>query len=410
MKTVPFSDILSSVCQLIGLDKTTLSDRSFSAVRDMTSRRIGSIWDREEWPDAIRSINTWTGNPVSEAFSDLGLLLLENGNDLLTESGMTFYLASGDTFKLTLSLDQTFKRVYLIDFSANAYRLNTIGVNDTIKINNPFYILKEDGTRHSVGDSSYNYTYTTADGANGKYITSVSIDVPFGDIEYGTYQGPNSDFTAKVSFSSNPNLVIQLDTEVLHGLEAFSADPSITTRAKADSFVVEDFDYIDDTNSTGYVLQREYTYLRFLTESKKFIRYRQVAPRLFGFAWDGAKAYYGGSQAYFDPAQGSSSYNPILGTKNVRGDFWKCILLESESVPISQSPNYSSQYWEMVQIPYRFKDFLVNGVASDFLKSEGRAEEAAALDNLAEMAVQQQIDVLVRQQGQVQKMNMVYTY
>jgi hypothetical protein len=49
-------------------------------------------------------------------------------------------------------------------------------------------------------------------------------------------------------------------------------------------------------------------------------------------------------------------------------------------------------------------------VSADFLKSEGRAEEAVALDQLAEMAVQQQIDVLIRQQGQVQKLNMAYTY
>jgi hypothetical protein len=52
----------------------------------------------------------------------------------------------------------------------------------------------------------------------------------------------------------------------------------------------------------------------------------------------------------------------------------------------------------------------VNGIAADFMRSEGRAEEAAPLDGLAEFAVQQQIDVLIRQQGQVQRMNMVYTY
>jgi hypothetical protein len=49
-------------------------------------------------------------------------------------------------------------------------------------------------------------------------------------------------------------------------------------------------------------------------------------------------------------------------------------------------------------------------VSSDFLKSEGRAEEAVLFEQLAEAAIQQQIDVLVRQQGQVQKLDMVYTY
>ena len=49
-------------------------------------------------------------------------------------------------------------------------------------------------------------------------------------------------------------------------------------------------------------------------------------------------------------------------------------------------------------------------MSADFLRSEGRADEADALEGMAEFAVQQQIDVLIRQQGQVRKMNMVYTY
>jgi hypothetical protein len=49
-------------------------------------------------------------------------------------------------------------------------------------------------------------------------------------------------------------------------------------------------------------------------------------------------------------------------------------------------------------------------VSADFMRSEGRAEEADALEGMAEFAVQQQIDVLIRQQGQIQRMNMVYTY
>jgi len=64
----------------------------------------------------------------------------------------------------------------------------------------------------------------------------------------------------------------------------------------------------------------------------------------------------------------------------------------------------------MVEIPYRFKDFLINGISADFMRSEGRPEEANIFDQLAEVAVQQQIDVLLRQQGQVQRMNMVYSY
>jgi hypothetical protein len=53
---------------------------------------------------------------------------------------------------------------------------------------------------------------------------------------------------------------------------------------------------------------------------------------------------------------------------------------------------------------------LVNAISADFMRSEGRPTEADSLEGLAEFAVQQQIDVLIRQQGQIQRINMVYTY
>ena len=86
MKAVPFSDILSEVCQLIGLDKSTLNDKSFGAIRDFTSRRIGTIWDREEWPDINRYIKTFTGNPISAAtFVNPPVLQTESLLDLTTQ-------------------------------------------------------------------------------------------------------------------------------------------------------------------------------------------------------------------------------------------------------------------------------------------------------------------------------------
>jgi hypothetical protein len=71
------------------------------------------------------------------------------------------------------------------------------------------------------------------------------------------------------------------------------------------------------------------------------------------------------------------------------------------------NPSFS---WRLMEIPFRFKSYLVNSVSADFLRSEGRATEADSLEGMAEFSVQQQIDVLIRQQGQVRKMNMVYTY
>jgi hypothetical protein len=92
MNTVPFSDILAEVCQLIGLDRSTLNDKSFNTIRDFTSRRIGTIWDREEWPDANRFLRTFPGNPIqSLTLLDLPSLTTQGDSELTTESDIPLF-------------------------------------------------------------------------------------------------------------------------------------------------------------------------------------------------------------------------------------------------------------------------------------------------------------------------------
>jgi hypothetical protein len=99
-------------------------------------------------------------------------------------------------------------------------------------------------------------------------------------------------------------------------------------------------------------------------------------------------------------------YQPTDKAKKVAGDFWE----NQSQAYAGQAPSYTASVWRKVEIPLRFKNYIVNGVAADFLRSEGRIDDATVFEQLAEVAVQQQIDVLLRQQGQNQRMNMVFTY
>lgn len=386
MKTVPFSDILASVCQLVGLDRNTLNDKSFSAVRDMVGRRISVIWDREEWPDTERYLNTWPGNPVQ---------------------GVTMISSTADEMVIRAYLDINFPRIYLIDFPEENFRKNTIGTT-SVKFSNPFYILKGDGTRVSVSEKEHTFSYITANSSSGEYIVSVDITVPLGTVEYPAYQGVNSPFTSKIIFASNKNLLVQLEDDMLQGLESFTGDPRKNTKCTFESFLVEDKSERDDFETSGTYSQQEYTYLRFLTDSEKYIKYRLISPRLFGQKFNQVNSYYVGSQSFYDPSQGTADYNPQLPGLAIRGNFWNCI--QNNLLPAPIAPANTSAFWKMVEIPYRFKDYLINGTAADFIRSEGRADEANVFDQLAEVSIQQQIDVLLRQQQQVQRMKMVYTY
>lgn len=398
MKTVPFSDLLSEICQLIGLDKLTLNEKSFGAIRDFTSRRIGTIWDREEWPDTNRYVRTYPGNPIY-AVEDVELpsLTTEAEVDLTTQDMVDLWVQTDENIKeLQLSLDTDFPRIYTADFLENAYRLGTIASTE-ITFQNPFYYIY-DGVSTSVADIKTMSRYETNVDEIGEYIIQVYIEVPYeAVVEFPTvYEGPNGKLTTTIVFDKNPKRIVELPTNSVQGLAAWQVDPRTTTRAVPVDFIVEDM-YNSKT--------KEATYLTFLQTGQKYIQYRLSAPRLNGTQYFEGVGYFFGSQVYYDPSQGSSEFNPIDLAKATRGDFWNCIQDD-----VYFAPSFPSEFWAQASIPYRFKDYLVNGVSADFLKSEGRADEAQALENLAEMAVQQQIDVLIRQQGQNQKLNMAYTY
>jgi hypothetical protein len=367
---------------------------------------MSMIWDREEWPDTERTLRTFPGNPI-QSIEYSGVIMSESSSDILMETGTQISIdySPEQLISIRLNLDTTFPRIYLSEFTNDAYKKNTI--EDTyVKIVNPFYIQTQDGTRVSSSEDSYKFTYLTSADSFGEYIINIDISVPNGTVLYPAYGGQNHPLTSKLVFQDNLNLIVCLESGALQGLKAYNNDTRNTTRATEQVFIVEDFNDKNDILSGGTAVNQEVSYLRFYNDGEKFITYKKTCPRLFGIAYDFYTTYSVGSQVYYDPFQGSSSYDPTSLDKVVNGNLWNAVIASGQAV----APANTSSNWSIVELPYRFKDYLVNGVASDFLRSEGRFEEANLFDQLAEAAIQLQIDVLLRQQGQVQRMDMVYTY
>lgn len=402
MKTVPFSDILASVCQLVGLDRATLNDKAFGAIRDFTSRRLSVIWDREEWPDVQRYMYTWPGMPVESIEYGVNLLSTESDDPIATEDLVDILTQNeAGTTQIRINFDLTFKRIYLQDFANDRYKKNSIS-ESYVKFLNPFYGATEDEIAKSIADNQYNFTYSTATDDVGEYITSIVIEADLLSANYFSYSGPNSPLATKALFLDNQQLLIQIPQGSLQGLAVYSNDPRQTTRSVEVQFIVENFD-----DQTSNVSGDEVSYLRTFNAAKQFVQYRLNPPRMFGIKYDASSVYSSGSQVYFDLGQQNGNYNISDKSKSSSGNFFFANASISQGV---NPANQTSQVWEIVEIPARFRDYLANAVSADFLKSEGRTDEAMVFEQLAETSIQQQIDVLLRQQGQVQKMDMVYTY
>ena len=402
MKTVPFSDILASVCQLVGLDRTTLNDKAFGAIRDFTGRRLTVIWDREEWPDVQRYMYTWPGMPVQSIEPATNTLATETDVSLETEDAEDLLTQNAlNTNATRIIFDTNFKRIYLQDFLHDRYKLGTVG-ESYVKFLNPFYGSVDNGPLMSVSDNQYNFTYTTATDNLGQYITGIDIETEFTNTNYFTYAGPNSPLATKVLFMDNQQLLIQIPQGSLQGLAIYTNDPRQTTRAIPLPFIAEDF-----ADQTPQTFGDDVNYLRTFNTSKQFVQYRLTPPRMFGVKYDPIVNYTTGSQVYFDIGQNTGSYAVADKTKASNGNFF----FANTNVTAGVTPSsQTSEIWQILEIPARFRDYLANSVSADFLKSEGRIEEAVTLEQLAETAIQQQIDVLIRQQAQNQRLNMAYTY
>lgn len=398
MKTVPFSAILAESCQLIGLDRNTLNDKSFAAIRDFANRRLSMIWDREDWPDIQDIVQVWPGTRLSNVVADPIELLTEAGNELLQENNDPLYTQNeANTIPVVLTLDPNYPRVYLRDFADEAWQQGKIGETN-VNIINPFYILKEDGTLESAAASQYTFTYTVGDPTTDPYITSITIQMPWSTLQWSAISGTTLEFT------KNPQPIAVVQGQAIG---CWTGDPRKSSRLRDESYVVENMPNLDiDTSVATQVLSQDLFVLRFANFNSKFVLLRAVAPFLFGTRYDASLAYTAGAQVYYDPSQASSAYNPPSRNLPVAGNFWNAFANAAIGI-LPANPSFS---WKLQQIPFRFKGYLVNSVSADFMRSEGRQQEADALEGMAEFAVQQQIDVLIRQQGQVRKMNMVYTY
>lgn len=402
MKTVPFSDILASVCQLVGLDRTTLNDKAFGAIRDFTGRRLSVIWDREEWPDVQRYMYTWPGMPIESIDAGLNILTTETNVPIATEDLEDLFTENDlNTNTTRINFDTNFKRIYLQDFANDAYKKNTIS-QSYVKFLNPFYGSTGNGDLSPIDEEQYQFTYSTATDAIGEYITSIVVETPFTSTNYFAYSGPNSPLTSKVLFMDNQQLLIQIPQGSLQGLSIYNNDPRQSTRAIPLPFIVEDF-----ADQSPQSFNDDVNYLRTFQTSRQFVQYRLEPPRMFGLKYEPTSTYTTGAQIYFDLGQNSGNYYIGDKTKPSTGNFF----FAKTNVSAGVSPaDQTSEIWQILEIPARFRDYLANSVSADFLKSEGRAEEAVVFEQLAESAIQQQIDVLIRQQGQIQKLDMVYTY
>ena len=117
--------------------------------------------------------------------------------------------------------------------------------------------------------------------------------------------------------------------------------------------------------------------------TKVWLKFRKRRPELKGSTYSTDSSYSSGDQVYSN------------------GQFYEA----NTSVSVNESPSNTPASWDIVQIPYIFQNYLTRGVYADYLRATGNNELAAQADSDAEAVIAVEADKLLRQQGQVERIN-----
>lgn len=393
MKTVPYSDILNATLQLAGVDRVSLSNKTFATFRDFFSKRIAEAWNRERWPDFVQYVTRFPG---------LQMYSLD-------------YAPATGTLTLRFSSDES--SPYYEDTTFSSY---SVGGSVSVQIPKGVLTLAPNDSDLTVSCTiTAGPTNVTSNGmacvqivAQSDQLTnSASAATETVVITASQWQKyPYSNYIGSCLHTKNgpdgaqilPINRIKLPEEADTVQGVYSRDPRTTTRTQEVAFILE-----DSGVASGYVAASEQKFLITPNTDSVCIEYSIENPVVWGDVYNQSTLYQPGAQFFYfrfhDPS--ADHLNPS-NDRQMRGDFYSPIV----STVSGQSPYTNPQNYKLIPIPDLFKDFLINAMLSDWLKSEGQFEAAIMADQLAEKGIQDAIDKVLRQEGQVQRMNMQYTY
>lgn len=175
-------------------------------------------------------------------------------------------------------------------------------------------------------------------------------------------------------------------------MSCYDSDPLVSTRASEISFRL-----YDDGSIQKLVFSTD--------PGTVFGEYRIKRPELNGDLYSASVAYAVGSQCYFDSGSNTGSYTPVAGKPHY-GNFYTCINITNAG----ENPTTHPAKWQIVTLPYLFAAYAARGAFADWLKSELQMEVAQVAELEAQNTLVEAIDIILRQQKQVNRINMNKTY
>lgn len=176
-------------------------------------------------------------------------------------------------------------------------------------------------------------------------------------------------------------------------LAVYNKNPQLTTQALSLGYEL----YYDGSNQRVIIGQK------FLDSG--WYKYRTKFTPITGELYSATTVYYPGAQIYFDTGSTSGTFVPIAGRPHT-ANFYTCVSVTNAG----ENPTSHAAKWSKLDIPYVFGPYMAWGSAADWMVSEGNVEAAAVLEQKANGILDLELDKVLRQQGQFDRINMTKTY
>jgi hypothetical protein len=112
-----------------------------------------------------------------------------------------------------------------------------------------------------------------------------------------------------------------------------------------------------------------------------WVEFRKACPELTGDAFDASATYAVGDQQYFS------------------NNFYNCVIATSAG----ESPTTTPASWELVEIPARFKRYLVAAGIEGWFEGDGQVEKAIAKSSKAANLLEREVIRFRAQEGQARR-------
>lgn len=119
-----------------------------------------------------------------------------------------------------------------------------------------------------------------------------------------------------------------------------------------------------------------------------WLTYRTRRPVLLGDAWDSTGVYSAGQQVYFAATTGGA------------GNFYTA----NDTTAAGESPATNPELWDVIELPYFLRGYLLEAGHADWLTSDGQEDKALVHEQLALQYIELEADKLQRQQQQVRRL------